>query len=253
MPPVNQPQSGDQFMALVLLNIQQRLSALEFAANTGIVDGRGVLRERVGLLPDGTYGIEFYNEDGQLVMRLGEQGDDTYGAWIFDPSGNPQVALGDLGGGATAGPYGVAVLPAGATYVDHTSLQRVGGATAGAACSASSSTATTFTAFTGPNGLVSVPIGPSGKAIVTLIGTIATGGSGNEGFLGVSVDGAAPGAPFIDATGSGSGFSGLKVSGNASVVLAGLSQATHTFAPQFKMANTGTVGFTQVIVTVQPL
>ena len=217
---------GDGLFAL-LAQINRRLQALETQQNWGITDGNGVQRIRAGLQPDGTYGI-----------------------WVFDTTGDVAVRLGDL----TGGQYGLAVLPAGAA--PGTPLQRVGGALEAQQTTGVSYSSTTWgdTSPAGPS--LTVPIGVSGQALVTMDCQISSGANaaGETALAGLSIDGAAPAAPYplieegITLNGS------IVGSASSTFLVSGLTAGSHTFKMQYKVSTATVNGtFAASTLIVQPL
>jgi len=272
MPPVNRPDD----IASVLADLERRVAILERSPQLGsasikdgaltIYDSTGAKVMVIGKQADATYGlVQFdgsgnkvivlgaagvaeYNSAGVKIIQLGKQADGTYGLSQFNPAGTELARMGQLS--TSPAIYGVAVLPYGGS-----TLQQVGGTLFGAITSVVSN-AVAWTAFS-PTGLVTAQIGPSGEAEITLVGRIATGDAGQEGFIGVLIDGATTppaGAPQVRASES-VGVGGLNVSGTTSWVATGLSAGTHTFQPAFLTANNGAlnVGFSGVAVIVNPL
>jgi hypothetical protein len=231
MPAVNP--SNDRYLATTIKNILQRLTNLEGQQNGGVRDAQGNIRVKWGMQSDGTYGL-----------------------WIFDPAGNLQVSLGDLGGGTTLGPYGVAVLPAGAAYAGPSSLQRVGGWVESQVLSQQSYSLTSWgdTSPAGPT--VSVPIGHSGEAMVTISSQISSGGysAGETAYAGLSVDGGSP-TSYPSVSAGTTATTSVTAGASTQFLVTGLApNASHSFHMQYKVTTAGVVGyFGNNVVVVQPL
>ncbi len=237
----------------MLVDIQQRLSALETSAplSNAAIDGGA---------------LSVYNSTGQLVLQVGNiGGSGDYGIGVYDPGTNELVAVVDsnglsiydasnnlatLVGDLGSSEYGVEVLPAGAA--SGSELQRVGGAVSAVASNVSGVSGGGPYAFAPDSGLLYLPIGASGSALVTVTAGIATGGSGNQGIVYTSIDGVS-GGPSISSSVSGSGVSGIAAHSSVVALVSGLTAGWHNFQPTYEINNAGTVNFTSVSITVQPL
>ena len=79
-------------------------------------------------------------------------------------------------------------------------------------------------------------------------------GGGESAFVGLSIDGGAPGTdPTIEVT-TGAGSGGIGASASTTYLLGGLSQGSHSFKMKYRVTTSGVSGFfLDRLLSVQPL
>ena len=220
--------------------------------------GQAVLN--FGLVPGSNpaaYGLQFVNPaTGGQLMFVGEDGSGNAYMAFYDAAGHPRVRQGPL----PDGNYGLAVYsPANdGTYVE---LSNLGFGLQSAEVSTSQGTTSAGTyvdlATAGPS--VTVTVGTSGRALVSASALMFPGASGagntsDTAFVGLSIDGGAPGnslAQFTGASGTGVSNNGSGTIGGQ-VLVTGLSAGSHTCKLQYTTLNGTFTSFQNRVITVQP-
>ncbi|MDA8210125.1 MAG: hypothetical protein M0Z92_14150 [Actinomycetota bacterium] len=175
-------------------------------------------------------GFEQLDPNGTTRAAIGPytiNGTETYSMQIYDATGKIRLQAGDLEGGGD----GVAVWDAVGTpmqllpsYDATVSTQE-------------STTSTTYGDLTTVGPEVTVQVGSSGKVRVTASAFIQIPVQTTQagGFVGISVDGAAPSGDFVylfNSVGVAGGY--LAGSYSATTILTGLSQGSHTLKLQYR-------------------
>ena len=215
MPQVNGP--ANNYFVTMLQRLQAQVQALASQLTLGqsVRDNNGNLRVQMGVLADGSYGVEAFDNDGNVRTQLGELPDGDYGLQVTDGLGNtgevnPPV-FGSAGGAVTT-------------------------------------SSTTWVALSGGPS-VNAWVGTSRALVLANAEVIIA--AGVSGSISVSVDGATP----VDTNGNYAtfGISGT-TGGGSSVSLAwlatGLSQGEHTFAVWYENNGSGTPEFANRSITV---
>lgn len=122
--PGTHPNPERHFMQ-TLTDIQRRLTKLEHQQNTTISNSKGQPVLNLGLIPplgaqtSGQYGMQMLNPGtgnvGTPILQVGGQADGTYGMDVFDENGNLRVVVGEIPGGSPT--YGLAVAQNGVVYM----------------------------------------------------------------------------------------------------------------------------------------
>ena len=240
--------------------LQMRLTKLEHQQNMTIANSKAQAILNLGQIPSiygpsaapALYGLQVLDPGsgnvGTPLIQLGQQYDGTYGLEVFDPDRNLRVQLGELD---TAGDYGLRVLDAAGqgqallpSYDATVSTQE-------------STTSTTYTdlATVGPE--ITVQVGSSGRVQVTASAFIQVPVQTSQagGFVGISIDGAAPSRDFVNLFNS-IGVAGGYLAGSysATTILTGLSQGSHTLKLQFRCYASATgANFAERFIVAQGL
>jgi hypothetical protein len=220
------PNYSDPAIYQWMQDVNQRLRALEWQQNSGIRDPQGNIRVKEGLQSDGTYGL-----------------------WIFDDSGNVVVKLGDQRGGATEGPYALAVKnPSGQMQlVSGRAISSVGGPL-------TYSTNGWGALPSGPS--VTVVAGPNGAVDLALSAIIQPGSNpaGETAELAVGINGStSPTAPSLECEVGASSLQLLTCSAEAEIL--GLTPDTsYTFDVLAWVSTGGTpANFWNVTIVASPV
>jgi hypothetical protein len=255
MPAVNG--TANNYFLDYLWGLQRRIQALETQQNWGVTDDNGVMRVRGGVQSDKTYGIWIFGPTGAVVLKLGDLGGGVtagpYGLGVFNATSDAEVFLGQLVAGESV--YGLSVLKPGGTPGTAADYQRVGGVGSSEQLSTITTNSTSWHTLTGDQ-TVTVNIGPSGQALISLSGLIYPGSytAGESAYMGVGVNGSEPviADPYLIAEEPSN--NGLGGSYSMSWVKSGLTQGSHTFRPYYKVTTSGvTAKYANRLLTVSPL
>lgn len=201
-----------------------------------------ILEARARVIQNGA--INFVGSNGKPVVTIGSLSDGTYGVEIFDANGNVVTKLGQLD--VSPAIYGLGVLPHGGT-----TLQQVGGAIAIQASDVLNTTVTSWTNFGGTSSLSTV-LGPSGKALVTVSCNVQCSNPGASGLVGVAIDSNTFGGWVGSNCPVGATGGSTDTTSGSTQLVTGLSAGSHTFQLQYETDGTA-CSFQTTTMVVQPL